>query len=237
MKKRLLLVLLIFALVFSFSGCVNIQKGPESDPPDGASAPNTPDTTDKTDPDTAHKDETKARQPEIKPEEVAYYMMDAFVKGNFAQMDEYLSVQSDVPLSRLTGFLSADETTFSSYLTAFSRTEYTILSSTSNGDQGKVKITLLVPSLGAILSEHVKLAKQQTSGASDLASAEELGKRLNGEYLAEITSEDVRTIKTSVTITFVNENGTWKALADDALYNALTGNLYAEFVKNEDADS
>ena len=220
MKKVLSCLFVISLLLLCLSGCEKAAS-PSSEP--------------QTPPDSAAKEEEEeVYQPEVSAEEVAYHIIDAFIDGDLAAMAAYLSDQSEIPLAQLRAYLHTDEAFYAACLTAFSRTQYTILSTSANERDAKVKVQLTAPDLGALLEQPFRMAKQQAETHPGPRCAERLAEQFDDELIEQISAEDVSTLKSTFTITFVNEDGRWRALADEALYNALTGNLYAQFRRCED---
>lgn len=123
-----------------------------------------------------------------------------------------------------------DEKFNEAFKTAYSKLEYEILESKTDGDNAVVKTEINTPNLGNIMTEIIKESIPVIlSSAFDDTNDEELDEKMENHMsemlIDKMNSDDIPMVKKKIDINLVKKEGKWLIDPNEEFFNAITGNL------------
>ncbi len=170
-----------------------------------------------------------------KPEKTVEAFMDAITSANYAAASTYcISVDSAAM-----EVLSPEEEESERLATAiFSRLTYKLGDTSVSGDEAAVSLAVTAPSMAPITATVMgeMFAVALAMAFSEDASEEMLNEMWIAKFQEKITAEDAPMVTNEITITLIKTNDGWLIQMDDALANALTGNMISAFAEMNDSE-
>lgn len=163
------------------------------------------------------------------PENTVSGYLDSFKDGKVEEAVEYVKGEIDIQDENDSTevFDSENPEVDEAMKKAYSKLTYEILDSTVDGDNATVKTEVTAPNLGVVMTELLQevMPLAFASAFSEDAEDDDMDELMDTMFIDKLNSEDLSMVTKTVNINLVKENDEWLIEVDDALLNALTGNL------------